>query len=219
MMERAVNRIRSSIEDILQDRKLAVRILTVFLILLAAVVLRIHGSGKSDITVEKAVDDTAAAEEVSKKIYVDIGGAVARPGVYQTDSTTRLFEIIEMAGGLRSDADTDSINQASFVEDGQKIIIPVKRNDQDKSGGDVDEDDDDLDDSQISFGSPAQPGLVNINTATKEELTTLTGIGDVIAERIIEYRTGHRFRSVEEIRSVKGIGESKYEKIRDSITV
>lgn len=207
-----VNRIRAGVEDLLKDRKLVVRILTVLLILAAALLLRIHESGKADITVDVADDASPASE-----IFVDIGGAVSRPGVYKADTTTRLYEVIEMAGGLRSDADTDSINQAAYVEDGQKIIIPAHR----EPSGDT------YGESQPAAEVPAQAGaaaaasqdLVNINTASKEELQTLSGIGEVMADRIIEYRSGTLFKSIEDIKSVKGIGDAIFDKIKDSITV
>ncbi len=212
-----VNRMRSKAEDIIRDRKLLIRILTVFLILLLAVVLRIHEAGKADITVEATEDVTRIQE-----IYVDIGGAVVKPGVYKASSKMRLYEVIEMAGGLRSDADTDSINQAAFVEDGQKIIIPVQRaaetdDLQDEGPEDIDLTADNSQDNVIQ--SNEVTGLVNINTASRAELMTLSGIGEVMADRIIEYRSGNLFRSIEDIKSVKGIGEATYNKIKDSITV
>ena len=100
------------------------------------------------------------------------------------------------------------MNRASFVEDGQKIIIPLKGGEETNgtasSAG------------NISPGINAL-GLVNINTATLEELKTLNGIGDVIAERIIEYRSSNAFKSKEDIMSVDGIGKGIYEKIKDRI--
>ena len=113
-----------------------------------------------------------------------------------------------MAGGLSEDADPDHVNRASFVEDGQKIIIPEKGS---EDPGD-----------QISAAiltPEAGSGLVNINTASADELKTLTGIGDVTAEKIIEYRSSTAFKSKEDIMSVDGIGSKTYEKIKDDITV
>ena len=113
-----------------------------------------------------------------------------------------------MAGGLSEDADADHVNQASFVEDGQKIIIPVK-------GSDAVND--------LLSGSAEYTGedsrLININTAAADELKTLSGIGDTMAQRIIEYRSQRAFKSKEDIMSVDGIGSKTYEKIKDSITV
>lgn len=217
MMENAADKLRDLVEDVIRDRKTLVKILSVALILLLAVILRIHEAGKADITVKTAETVTSEDADTSggtdapvssdKIIYIDLGGAVARPGVYKVTPDTRLYMVIEMAGGLTEDADTNSVNQASFVEDGEKIIIPSK-GDPSAPAADV----------QQSVPAPAgAAGLVNINIASKDELMTLNGIGEVMAERIIEYRTNNRFRNKEDIMSVKGIGSGIYEKIKDSI--
>jgi competence protein ComEA len=115
-----------------------------------------------------------------------------------------------MAGGLSEDADADSVNRASFVEDGQKIIIPEKGSE--NAAGT----------SQIQPAAPATDTsgvLININTAGADELKTLSGIGDAIAGRIIDYRSAHPFKSTEDIMSVEGIGSKTYDKIKDRITV
>ena len=217
MMENAADKLKDLIEDVIRDRKTLVKILSVALILLLAVILRIHEAGKADITVETA--ETVMSEDADtsggtdgpvssdKIIYIDLGGAVARPGVYKVTPDTRLYMVIEMAGGLTEDADTNSVNQASFVEDGEKIIIPSK-GDPAVPAADV---------QQSVPASADAAGLVNINIASKDELMTLNGIGEVMAERIIEYRTNNRFRNKEDIMSVKGIGSGIYEKIKDSI--
>ena len=216
MKENAADKIRNLIEDLIRDRKSLVKILSITAILLLAVILRIHGANKADITVETT--DAAAAEDADtsgetdgpvssdKIIYIDLGGAVAKPGVYKVTPDTRLYMVIEMAGGLTEDADTNYVNQASFVEDGEKIIIPSK-GDPDAAVNNV----------QGTSTAADPSGLVNINTAAKDELMTLNGIGEVMAERIIEYRTGNRFKNKEDIMSVKGIGNGIYEKIKDSI--
>jgi competence protein ComEA len=144
---------------------------------------------------------------------VDIGGQVINPGVYQVDQGTRLYELIDMAGGLTENADTDSINRASFVEDGEKILIPAKVSSTGASAETASSSGEGTASAGISNG-----GLVNINLANKEELKTLNGIGDVTAEKIIEYRKSNRFKKKEDIKSVKGIGDAIYEKIKDNIT-
>lgn len=224
-----VKKLRSGAEDLMRDRKMVTKFLVIVLILLSAVALRVHEAGKADITVD-AADESVAV----KRIYVDVGGAVKNPGVYEIESSTRLFEVIEMAGGLKSNADTDSINQASFVEDGEKIIIPSHRKSVELEGqseeaaGEPDTGAETESDSGTESGTESgtdvtsgvnSSGLVNINAATKEELMTLNGIGEVMAERIIEYRTGNRFKSIEDIKSVKGIGDATFSKIKESITV
>lgn len=213
MTENIAGKVKDAFEDIACDRKTLIKILSVVLILLLAVILRIHDENKADITIEEA--DTAAETEyedsssaVVTKIYVDIGGAVENPGVYEVSEDTRLFQVIEMAGGLTEDADADQVNRASFVEDGQKIIIPEEGS-EDTAG---------IMSEHNGVSAAADTGLININTATADELMTLSGIGEVMAQRIIEYRTSNPFKSKEDIMSVDGIGSKTYEKIKDSIT-
>lgn len=214
MKDDAVLKLKTLFEDLIRDRKRLVKVLSVTAILLMALILRIHGANKADITVETqetgATDtsvQTDGPDSYNKIIFVDLAGAVAKPGVYEVTSDTRLFRVIEMAGGLTEDADTNSVNQASFVEDGEKIIIPKKTDPAAASPPEA---------SQAPVVDPTL-GLININIASKEELTTLNGIGDVMAERIIEYRTSNRFKNKEDIMSVKGIGTGIYEKIKDKI--
>ena len=219
MRDNVVEKVRDAFEDILKDKKTLVKVLSVAAILLLALILRMHDQSKSDISIETdAPADTSQQQEESDEtsetedediIYVDISGAVNEPGVYKVSGETRLYEVIEMAGGLSENADTDSVNRASFVEDGQKIIIPEKGSGNSGSA------------SSLNGVIPSAPGgqqLVNINTASADELKTLNGIGDVIAERIIEYRSHSAFKSIEDIMSVDGIGKKTYEKIKDRIT-
>ena len=214
MADNVVGKLKDALEGILSDRKTLIKIFSVVLILLAALVLRIHDENKADITIETAdvaeeTEYSGESEESSVQpqvIFVDIGGAVEEPGVYEVAKDTRLFEVIEMAGGLSEDADPDHVNRASFVEDGQKIIIPVKGSEY-------------TDDGTAAFSPEADSGLININTASADELKTLSGIGDVTAEKIIEYRSSTAFKSKEDIMSVDGIGSKTYEKIKDDITV
>jgi competence protein ComEA len=217
MADNVVSKLKDALEGILGDRKTLVRIISIVLILLVAVILRIHDESKADITIETedAANEVEYSEEDKREdavplqvVFVDIGGAVENPGVYEVAKDTRLFEVIEMAGGLTEDADADRVNRASFVEDGQKIIIPEK-------GSDI------AGDPASASAAPGDSGsgLININTATADELKTLSGIGDVTAEKIIEYRSSKSFKSKEDIMSVDGIGSKTYEKIKDRITV
>lgn len=226
MSENALNRLKSYAEDIFRDRKKLIRILLIVFILLLALALRVYENSKADITVENSADSTVTGE-----ICVDIGGAVVTPGVYTVNSGTRLYEVIELAGGLISNADTDSINRAEYVEDGEKIIIPVKPQTEENSSGEESgspgegsgDSGADAASSQIQSGETAAvsagSGLININYATKEELMTLPGIGEAKAQKIIDYRSSTKFRKKEDIKSVNGIGDAVYNNIRDSITV
>ena len=228
MLNNVVDKIRSFAEDLIKDKRSLIKFLSIVAILMLALVFKMHESGQNEISVEAASDNTeteqaadnqdANESEGEGEVCVDIGGAVENPGVYKVKNGTRLYEVIEMAGGLRSDADTDSVNQAAVVEDGVKIIIPIylisenreeaPENTNGKSSS-----------SEVKIPVNSDSNFVNINTADKEQLKTLSGIGDVIADRIIEYRSTARFNKKEDIMSVKGIGSAIYEKIKDRIIV
>lgn len=136
--------------------------------------------------------------------YVYVCGCVNKPGVYEVEEGTRIFEVIELAGGLKQNASEVAINLADEVSDGQQIYVP----DQEEAVG-------------ISFAQESQEsGLVNINTADSAMLQTLPGIGQQKAEQIIQYRESHGgFSTIEEIKNVSGIGDSTYERLKQSIMV
>lgn len=144
--------------------------------------------------------------EETYEIMVHISGQVYNPGIVILESGDRLIDAVELAGGLKKEADLDKINLAKKLSDEEKIYIP-------KIG----------EESVIevfeSGSSDNSTGKININTCTKEELMTLPGIGDVLADRIISYRKENKFKAVEDIKNVSGIGEKKYEDIKDLITV
>ncbi|HIY19314.1 MAG TPA: helix-hairpin-helix domain-containing protein [Candidatus Blautia avistercoris] len=145
-------------------------------------------------------------------IYVDVGGAVNKPGVYQLKSGARIYEAIEKAGGFTPEAEPESINQAQMAQDGEQILVLTKEEFQAQG----------VPQTQAAGQSPAQgqEGKVNINTADETQLQTLSGIGQSRAEAIIEYREKNGgFSSVEEIMNVDGIKEGIFEKIKDEIVV
>ena len=146
----------------------------------------------------------------SSGIYVYICGAVKNPGVYELEKGSRVYQLVDAAGGLNEDADDRSVNLAETITDGQMVrILSVTE----AEGG-----------SEQEFANYASgittDGKVNINTASEEELMSLSGIGQTKADGIIAYREEHgAFRNTEEIMQVSGIGESTYEKIKKDITV
>jgi len=211
MKENVLEYVKSFQCRLKNNRKLLYKLILILIILSLAFIMRLREINKSNVTVEVNETDLKAHE-----ICVDIGGAVMSPGVYKVEDGTRLYEVIELAGGLSEEADTSSVNQASYVEDGQKIIIPSAS---ETETTDTDENSAATEESAISDNvTDTDTSLVNINTASKEELMTLSGIGDVIADRIIEYRTKTPFKDKEDIMAVKGIGTSVFEKISSSIT-
>ncbi len=150
-----------------------------------------------------------SGEEIEEeKIYVYIVGAVQKPGIIVAPIESRVFEIIDLAGGSTKDADLNKINLAEIVSDGQKIIIPFV------ISGDLSKD------INKKYYSETENSKININTASIAELETLNGIGNAIALNIVTYREKQgKFKKLEDIKNVTGIGESKFNSIKDKITI
>lgn len=141
-----------------------------------------------------------SSDEVND-IYVHIDGQVKEPGLKKVKYGTRLYELIDIAGGETEDADLTRVNLATVLIDEQKIMIPAKIVASDDS-------------------SSEEEGLVNINTASKERLMKLNGIGEGMAERIIKYRQDNGyFNTIDDLKNVSGIGENKFNGLKDDITV
>ena len=144
------------------------------------------------------INDRLIEEPV--QISVHLVGAVNKPGVYHLPEGSRVYELLEMAGGFAENADRESLNQARPLFDGEQVYV-------------------------IQQGSekPVQDnsaGLININRATAKELTALPGIGEVRAAQIIEYRESHGFfKATEDLMDVSGIGQATFDAIAELITV
>lgn len=148
------------------------------------------------------------AEETTKDIVVYISGAVNKPGVFKVFHNARVIDLVTMAGGLAPEADVSKINMAQLVKDGMHIHVVAKPVMQ---GGD---------DIVVNAGKVKVSTKININTADKSELDALPGIGPSLAERILEYRqTNGSFNDIDELKKVTGIGASKFEKIKDKVTL
>ena len=170
------------------------------------------GSGEA---LDDASDESSSKASAESEVYVDVDGAVARPGVYRLKDGARVSQAIDAAGGLTAEADVTGLNRASKVTDGQKIYVPTVGEQQAAAvtGGA---------DSGVSpaSGAGASSGLVNINTASAAELQTLSGIGPSMAQSIIDERTKNgAFASVDDLMRVSGIGEKNLAKIKDCICV
>ncbi len=160
--------------------------------------------------------------------YVYVCGAVVSPGVYEIEEGTRVFEVIEQAGGLTEEADAQWLNQAAAVLDGQKLQIYTKEETAAfREAGMSVPGDADQSVAAAEAGGAAQADQstsaddkVNINTADKELLMTLPGIGESKAEAILSYRQDHgNFGSIGDICQVSGIKEAVFSRIEDRITV
>lgn len=152
-------------------------------------------------------EDTKDKETVAEKIQVVyVCGAVKKPGVYRLPAGSRIYEAIEMAGGMTEQADETALNQAEKVKDESQICVPEKAAASKEEGSQESTEKDD--------------GKVNLNTATEEELMTLTGIGQSKARSIIQYREKKgRFKSIEEIMQIEGIKSGVFNKIKEQIVV
>lgn len=157
----------------------------------------------------------AAAETPSVVVHVD--GAVAGPGVYELSEGARVNDAVTAAGGLLSEADTSTINLAAPVSDGAKVHIPTS---EELSAGAQGASGESGNAGTPAGSASAAPSLVNINTATSEELQRLSGVGEATAAAIIEDRQANGpFSSPEDLMRVSGIGEKKYAKIKARICV
>ena len=142
----------------------------------------------------------AGEENEIPKICVYVIGCVNSPGIFEVDDGTRIYEAIELAGGKTEDADLTRLNLAKILDDEEKIVVPAKVI---------------LEETE----NEVESSIVNINTANVEKLITLTGIGKSTAEKIIKYREENGyFNTIEDLMNVTGIGESKFNAIKDDIT-
>lgn len=167
------------------------------------------------------VENILEKDDKNKEIIVHITGAVKKNGIVKLKDGARIYDAIEMAGGSTDDADLSKINLAYVLEDGQKVYIPKI--------GEINQEN--AEEEYITFEYGNNKNIiqdynkggnekVNINIANQTELETLPGIGTATAEKIIDYRNKNgKFSRIEDIQNVKGIGNAKYENIKESICV
>lgn len=175
----------------------------------------------------KTKENKEEKKETTNKVIVDVKGAINSPGVYELTKDNNVFDAINKAGGLREGSDTSNINLSKKLKDEMVIIVytsaeiaemknesnvvcpPVNNACTTKQ-----------DEEALLEESKEEGGLININTATKEELLTLSGVGETKAEAVIKYREENgKYENIEDIKKVSGIGDSLFEKIKDNITV
>lgn len=170
---------------------------------------------------EKVTEPVKIAEvkEVVEEVPVYICGEVRVPGVYYVSAHAIINELIEKSGGFTDTADRTAINLASPIVANEKIIVPKIGEEIDKLADSYDNRER-IESSSVSLQtSESQSMLINLNTATKEQLMTLNGIGEVKAMAILAYRQEKGiFNSIDEIKNISGIGEKTFEKIRQFIT-
>lgn len=197
---------------------------------------------EANLLVEKDNKDVSSTEEKSdkepnQKCYVDIKGAIKKPGVYFTNCNNNVNDIIVLAGGLNENANTSVINLAKKITDEMVIIIytndevqnsnvvdtVIKYVDKECNCPNIKNDgciNNEIDKNITNKSDKDDNDIVNINTASLTELQTLSGIGKSKAEAIIRYREQNgNFKSIEDLLNVDGIGEKLYEEIKPNITV
>lgn len=174
--------------------------------------------------------------ETNKKIKVEIKGAINNPGVYELDDNSRVIDVINIAGGLTENADTSLVNLSKKINDEMVIIIYTREEIENYNNSKIKTE-------YVYIEVPSCPdkvneacieeykeekqeteeetnNLININTASIDELTKLSGIGEAKAKLIIEYREQNgKFKEIKELTNVKGIGDSLIEKVKDNITI
>lgn len=196
-----------------ENRDMLVKVAAAALVVVVAFLFFVFkGGSEEDIKIEdtsEGFERTSEQEEKNiKMLFVDIGGEVKEPKLVELPEGSRIEDAISAAGGLTDKADTEKINRAAFVSDGEKILIPSESDD---------------DEPEIWGGTGADEysdGKVNINTADSSRLQELNGVGPVTAEKIISYREENGgFSSIEDIKNVSGIGDKTFEKFKEDITV
>ncbi len=190
--------------DFLKNNKLIITIISILVLsLLGYIFFYIYGE-KNDIEIlEEPIEEF---EEIkTHTIFIDIGGEVINPGLYELDEGSRVNDAINKAGGLTEEADLTDVNLAYILIDGLKIVIPSKE----------------TKNANIYSSLTSSSGKkININTATKNDFCSLNGIGESTAEKIINYRKEQGFfKNIEGLKNVPGIGEAKFNQIKEYVTI
>ena len=214
---------------VLNNKKKVILIISIIILLaLLTYYFLVYKSDVETISIDKSIINEEESTNDIDDIIVDIKGFVNKPGVYsfKKSNNMRINDLIVKAGGLLKDADTSTINLSKKLEDEMIIIIYSK-----SEIANFTKTQDDLrkrleicenklkNDACIKEKESTSNGKININEASVNELQELNGIGKSKAEAIIEYRNKTRFKSIDEIMKVDGIGESLFASIKENITV
>ena len=203
-------------------------IICMILILIITTVIIVKSNNNEDNIEEISLLETT--KKTTKKEthnYIDIKGSVNNPGVYEFKENDRVIDAIEIAGGLTKNANTSNINLSQKLKSEMVIYVynneEIKNNTQNLTCDNVCKVEtievNNCIEVNTNKNNSKTSETVNINTASIEELMTLTGIGESKAKSIIEYRKEKRFEKTEDIMNISGIGESLFNKIKDNISV
>lgn len=206
--------------------------IVVILILCIIIVIKYTNKNRETSEMEGVITEQTVAINNTNSFYVDLKGAVKNPGVYKVDDGMIINDLIKLGGGLKSNASTKNINLSEKLKDSMVVYIFTKSEltttvpkedatcktnvievnnciNKESEGEKVDS----------NKTEQTKSNLVNINTASKEELMSVSGIGESKADSIIIYRNKTPFTKIEDVMNVTGIGESLYDKIKNYITV
>ena len=205
----------------LKNKKILIITVIVIIILLTQKILDSKNNYNQISTTEDNLMEVTEEKKVenAETIVIHIIGAVKKPGIVKLPEGSRIEDAIELAGGLNEDADITNVNLAYVLDDGVKLKIPSTEDEF------IDQEDYISKDNGNGIileknNSNESSNVININKATQIELETLTGIGPSIAEKIIEYREKNgNFKNIEDIKNVSGIGENKFEEIKNNIEI
>lgn len=179
-----------------------------FIFVIVLIIIRIKSLNNNEVTVlENIVSEEENVEiEENDTIKIHISGEINSPGLIELEIGSRIFDAIEKAGGITESADVSKVNLAYILSDGEKIYIPSF--------------DDEWEDINLENVNSETNLKTNINNANEEQLEKLPGIGESTAKAIIEYRkTNGRFLDINDLKNVSGIGESKFNRLKDYICV
>lgn len=201
-------------------------IIIAIIILVALVVSYVLSLDNKEVSAENVEITKTDVTNVTSKVYVDIKGSVKKPGVYQVPADSIVWDIVNLSGGFTKNAYTKNINLSQKVKD-EMVIYVFSKNEMSKMNNTV-KTDTTCTTNIINYdncitteknATETSTSLVNINTASKEELMNVSGIGASKADSIIAYRIKTPFSKIEDIMNVSGIGESLFDKIKKYITV
>ena len=162
------------------------------------------GDASESGSISEGASLEGGGESSSSPVFVYVCGEVEKPGVYELQEGDRVVDAVEAAGGMTGEASDTWLNLAELISDGQKIEVPSREQAEELA----------------KVREEEESGLVNLNTASEEELMTLTGIGEAKAREILNYREEHGgFQKPEELMEIPGIKEGVFLKIKDQITV
>lgn len=201
-------------------QKLAIGIVGVLIIVGVGVYIYWANKAEEEYDFNNFYANTEPDKKKENTIMVHITGEVKNAGIIELPEESRIADAIEQAGGVTEEADLDQVNLAFVLSDGQKIYIPNKKEreaNEEKAYITAESGNNVIIKDKVEGGKKQK---VNINEAKQEELEELPGIGPSIAKKIIEYREQNgKFTSIDELQEVKGIGEAKFENIKEYITV